>query len=786
MGVFEQPQFADGTRAVAEAVAAATAYTVVGGGDSVRALTSWAGRPGLLGLDRRRRGARAAGGQGACPAWRRSRTDESHADRRQLEDEQDRDRGARRSAARCARPTARRASTSSSARRTSRSQAAVAGARRDRDRRRRAERPLGGRGRLHGRGVGADAARARRRTARSSATPSGASSSARPTRRSRAAADAALERGAGGDRVRRRDARQREAGETEAVLRRQVPRRVGRGTTTLVIAYEPVWAIGTGRTATPEIAQEAHAFVKSLLDVRVLYGGSVKPENAGELLAQPDVDGALVGGASLDLESFALDLPAQLPARSARHPRRLGLRARRARERRRARRHAGVRPALARATRTRRSRPRARRSGLPPGQMGNSEVGHLTIGSGRVLYQDLLRVNRAIADGRFFENPALVGAFERARAGGVHLLGLVSYGGVHSHIDHLRALLELARREDGDDLDPRLHRRPRRLAPRGRAATSPSSRRSGSRPSSGATTRWTATSAGNAPERIRSARPRHRPPARRTRRGGAARATTPASRTSSSSRSSSTAARVSTPATPRSSSTSAPTAAGSSRARCSRRRRPHDDDPLRERLDCPVVFAEQDVRETLAEVLAGHGMRQLHVAETEKYAHVTYFFNGGREEEWAGRDPDPRPVAARRAELRPEAGDVRRRGRRAGLRRRSANGYGFAVVNFANPDMVGHTGVIPAVVARGGDDRPLPRPGRRSGRGAGGVALMTADHGNAEQMLAADGVSPHTAHTTNPVPLDRSPPRAGSARAESCPTSRRQSSTCSESSTSPR
>jgi len=95
---------------------------------------------------------------------------------------------------------------------------------------------------------------------------------------------------------------QREAGETEDVLRRQVS--VLPEHERLVIAYEPVWAIGTGRTATPEIAQAAHAFVKSLLDVPVLYGGSVKPDNAAELLAQPGVDGALVGGASLDVDSF--------------------------------------------------------------------------------------------------------------------------------------------------------------------------------------------------------------------------------------------------------------------------------------------------------------------------------------------------------------------------------------------------------------------------------------------------------------------------------------------------
>ena len=96
---------------------------------------------------------------------------------------------------------------------------------------------------------------------------------------------------------------EREAGETDDVLRRQVS--VLEAEDNLVVAYEPIWAIGTGKTATPEIAQEAHAFIKGLLDVPVLYGGSVNPDNAAELLAQPDVDGALVGGASLDVESFA-------------------------------------------------------------------------------------------------------------------------------------------------------------------------------------------------------------------------------------------------------------------------------------------------------------------------------------------------------------------------------------------------------------------------------------------------------------------------------------------------
>ena len=234
-----------------------------------------------------------------------------------------------------------------------------------------------------------------------------------------------------------------------------------------MLAYEPVWAIGTGKTATPEIAQEAHAFVKTILDVPVLYGGSVKPENAAELAAQPDVDGALVGGASLDVDIVRGDLPAQRPPRSARHRRRLGLRASRPRQRGRARGDAGLRRAAGAATRTRRSTASGEAAGLPAGQMGNSEVGHLTIGSGRRLYQDLMRVNRAVADGSLAANPALQAAF--ARGGRVHLLGLVSQG--RRALAH-RPPARAARARAGGHLDPRLHRRPRRLAARGARTTS--------------------------------------------------------------------------------------------------------------------------------------------------------------------------------------------------------------------------------------------------------------------------------------------------------------------------
>jgi 2,3-bisphosphoglycerate-independent phosphoglycerate mutase len=170
-------------------------------------------------------------------------------------------------------------------------------------------------------------------------------------------------------------------------------------------------------------------------------------------------------------------------------------------------------------------------------------------------------------------------------------------------------------------------------------------------------------------------------------------------------------------------------------------------------LDVPVAFPEQEVRETLAEVLSERGVRQLHVAETEKYAHVTYFFNGGREAEWEGETrilvPSPRDVPSYDHKPEMAAREVTDRF----VAELARGGYGFAVLNFANPDMVGHTGSIPAAVnAVETVDGCLGEVIEAVERG-GGVSLVTADHGNAEQMLEADGESLHTAHTTNPVPL---------------------------------
>jgi 2,3-bisphosphoglycerate-independent phosphoglycerate mutase len=386
--------------------------------------------------------------------------------------------------------------------------------------------------------------------------------------------------------------------------------------------------------------------------------------------------------------------------------------------------------------------------GLPPGQMGNSEVGHLTIGSGRVLDQDLQRINRAIADGSFFENPALKAAFERG--GDVHLLGLVSRGGVHSHLAHLQALLQFAPQRtwihaftDGRDVSPHAAERDLAELPAERIATV-----AGRYYAMDRDKRWERTQ--KAFDAIVEGKGEHAVDPLAAVRESYERRTTD---------------EFIEPTVmdgrPR---------LGRDDAAIFFNFRPDRARQLTkllleagidvttmtrysDELDTHVAFGEQQVDETLAEVLAEHGLRQLHAAETEKYAHVTYFFNGGREEEWPGETrllvPSPREVGTYDQQPEMSAEDVAARF----CEELERDGYSFAVVNFANPDMVGHTGVIPAVVrAVETTDACLGQVVETVER-LGGVALITADHGNAEQMLEADGTSPHTAHTSNLVPL---------------------------------
>jgi 2,3-bisphosphoglycerate-independent phosphoglycerate mutase len=388
-------------------------------------------------------------------------------------------------------------------------------------------------------------------------------------------------------------------------------------------------------------------------------------------------------------------------------------------------------------------------AGLPPGQMGNSEVGHLTIGAGRRLYQDLMRVNKSIEDGSFFENEALLGAFERGRR--VHLLGLVSHGGVHSHIDHLQALLRFAPEKtwihaftDGRDVSPTSAVDDLAELPRDRVAT--------------VVGRYYAMDRDERWERTRQA----------------FEAVTEGTGTSCRSDELLVAIRRSYEEGLTDEFLEPICIEGAPRLepgdtaiffnfrpdrgrQLTRMLLDHGADVTTmtrysSELETQIAFAERDVPNTIAEVLSESGARQLHVAETEKYAHVTYFFNGGREDAWPGEDrvlvPSRRDVPSYDHAPEMSAEKVARR-----VVDEVGDGYAFCVVNFANPDMVGHTGSIPAVVqAVETADRCLGLVVERVGE-LGGVCLVTADHGNAEKLLAEDGTSPHTAHTTNPVPL---------------------------------
>jgi len=387
--------------------------------------------------------------------------------------------------------------------------------------------------------------------------------------------------------------------------------------------------------------------------------------------------------------------------------------------------------------------------GLPPGQMGNSEVGHLTIGSGRVLFQDFVRVNRSIEDGSFFENPALNAAFERGER--THLLGLVSYGGVHSHIDHVRALLRFAPEKtwlhaftDGRDVSPHSAADDLAELPTERIATV-----AGRYYAMDRDQRWDRTQLAfdaivngtgeHADDPVGAVR-------RSYERGVTDEFIEPVVVTG---RPQLDLARDSViffnfrPDRARQLVMKL-IEAGADITTMTR---------YAANLDVPVAFLEQKVDETLAQVLAEHGVRQLHVAETEKYAHVTYFFNGGREQEWSGETrilvPSPRDVPSYDHKPEMSAAEVTERF----VQELDRDAYAFAVINLANPDMVGHTGSIPATVKAVETVDACLGEIVAAVEAKGGVALITADHGNAEQMLETDGTSPHTAHTTNPVPL---------------------------------
>jgi 2,3-bisphosphoglycerate-independent phosphoglycerate mutase len=408
--------------------------------------------------------------------------------------------------------------------------------------------------------------------------------------------------------------------------------------------------------------------------------------------------------------------------------------------------------------------------GLPRGQMGNSEVGHLNMGGGRIVYQDYTRISLAVEEGTIAENVVLLQAMEKSKGARLHLIGLLSDGGVHSHNTHLYALLQMAAKMglenvyvhavlDGRDVPPRsalgylqeLEEKIRQIGT-GKVATV-----SGRYYTMDRDKRW---------ERVEKAY-------RCLTNGEGLQAATAKQAVEEGYRRGENDEFLQ------------PTLVdergrvrdGDSiiffnfrpdRAREITRAFVDKDfqgfalKPMRVFYTCmtqydatlsvPIAFPAQNLDDTLGQVISRAGLLQLRIAETEKYAHVTYFFNGGKEVPNPGEDraliPSPKVATY---DLMPEMSALQVRDEV--LARIDSSKYDLIVLNFANPDMVGHTGIFDAAVKAvevvdgcvgAVVDEVLKK---------GGAVLLTADHGNAEKMIDLTTGQPHTAHTTNPVPF---------------------------------
>jgi 2,3-bisphosphoglycerate-independent phosphoglycerate mutase len=412
--------------------------------------------------------------------------------------------------------------------------------------------------------------------------------------------------------------------------------------------------------------------------------------------------------------------------------------------------------------------------GLPEGQMGNSEVGHMNLGAGAVVKQEITRIDEAVEDGSFFDNEVLKAACEAGReAGRLHLLGLVSEGGVHASMKHLRACLELGKREDVPDVVLHAFTDGRDTHPDAGAGyvaeveqwmAELGNARVGS-----VSGRYFAMDRDRRWDRVKlaydaivhgQAEPPHADSGE-----AAVRAAYDRDETDEfikptlvgdeakvrdgdavlffnfrPDRAREMTRALAEPAFDEFDRGEAPSVSLTTLTQ------------YQEDWDYPIAFQPARPDTTLAKTLAERGVPQLHVAETEKYAHVTYFFNGGEEDPYKGEE---RQLVDSRRDVATydEAPEMSARAAADAFVEQWGEGdYGFGIINFANPDMVGHTGDIEAAVKAIETVDDCLADVVTAVHESGGACIVTADHGNADHMLEEDG-SPNTAHSMNPVPI---------------------------------
>ncbi len=416
--------------------------------------------------------------------------------------------------------------------------------------------------------------------------------------------------------------------------------------------------------------------------------------------------------------------------------------------------------------------------GLPEGQMGNSEVGHTNIGAGRIVYQELTRITKSIEDGDFFTNEEFIAAIENCKKynSKLHIMGLLSNGGVHSHIRHLFGLLELAKRRDFEDVYVHCFMDGRDTAPSsGESFISEleeKMKEKGVGKIATITGRFYAMDRDKRWQRVEKAY-------NALVRGEGEKATSAIGAIESSYQKEIFDEFIEPTVIVNGETPVATIGKHDSviffnyrpdRAREITRTlvdKEFNEFEVEKDLDLyyvcmtsydetmpnvHIAFKKEELKNTFGEYISKHGLTQLRIAETEKYAHVTFFFNGGEEKQYPGEDrilvPSPKVETY---DLKPEMSAYEVTDKI--VEAINSKKYDCIILNYANPDMVGHTGVLEAAI------KAIETIDECVGRvveavnNQDGVLLITADHGNAEQMIDYKTGEPHTAHTTNPVPL---------------------------------